>query len=181
MKSNIEIAKDLAQKIAYLNRLVFNNGVAVHVIPAGNKEWRDESGIALYNTKDDFYVVVTDNINKLTITTEAGLFGTAAHEVRHRFQHKNPSFILPQDFLTNEGFIANDAIARIIHLNKNIPNIDLKLEIDSMVIEELVRKTCFGLSLEEILNEIKIKDIFSILICNKDNFHEIYLKAHYSP
>ena len=173
-----KVAEDLGLKIAFLNRMVFNNQqIAVHIISPDADQWENAEGVAAYAAKNDSYVVLTKNIEKLSNMSEAGLFGTAAHEVRHRFQDKNPESILSQDFLIEKNILKKDALAKITSLNRNIPSHDLKMELDAMVIEELIRNTCKNLSLNEIVNDVKMKELVSILTSNENTFMESYLNT----
>lgn len=160
MNNSKKIAQSLGNKIAYLNRAVFDNYmVPVYIIPAHNKEWEEETGITGYNSIDDFYVVLVKNINKLTIRTEAGLFGCAAHEVRHRFQKEFPNSILSKEFLIKLKLLNKHSLFEI-H--------DLK-ELDAIVIEEIIRKICGNLNLQQIIKK-KTAEIISFLACDENNF-----------
>lgn len=174
MRTDQEIAENLANNIAFLSRSIFNNEeVPVYVIPSDNKEWADESGIAFYSRTDDYYAVIVKNIYKLKNTSACGLFGTATHEVRHRFQKKFPNSILSKEFLIKSNLLKEDFMSLISNLNKNIPTQDFNLELDSMIIEEVVRNRCKDLTLEQII-ENKTEEIVSFLKCNESTFQILF-------
>lgn len=162
------MSEDLANMIAFLNRKVFNNeSVVVYVIPADNQEWEDVPGIVLYCSSEDYYAVLVKNVHKLTITTPDGLFGLAAHEVRHRFQKKHLDTVLSEEFLI-KSYILDKSISTMIKDEILDANENFEWELDALVIEEIVRNKCQGLSLEEIV-QCKTKEIVSVITCNEKN------------
>lgn len=164
IKDPLKLSEELANMIAFLNRKVFDNeAVTVYLIPPNIKEWEDAPGNALYCSSEDYFAVLVKNIHQLTITSYNGLFGTAAHEVRHRFQAKYPDSILSENFLIKSFLIKKSIPGKIKNL---MPDANLKLELDAMIIEEIVRNKCKGLSLEEILTN-KTGEIVNIITCNE--------------
>jgi hypothetical protein len=160
-------AKHLALMISILNRAIFNNlSIPVKVTPYSfNEDWFH--GIASYNFRDDEYWVNTRNVTekRLFDISDCGLFSVGAHEVRHRFQNKNPQSLLSPGFLLNQQIIKREDYLRMEQkLGKEV-----YAEIDSHVIEEVIRNGCSGLNLKGILKE-KIQHVTQIMTCNEQNF-----------
>ena len=160
-------AEHLAHMIAIINRLVFNNlSTPVKVTPYSfNEDWFQ--GVACYNHRDDEYWINTRQLNekRLFDTSDCGLFSLGAHEVRHRFQNLNPNSLISPGFLLKEQMIEQEDFNK---MKQRLGN-KIYVEIDSQVIEEVVRNGCKDLNLPKIL-ETKTDKVARILTCNESNF-----------
>jgi hypothetical protein len=170
------IAEDLVTKITFLDQLVFSNDTT-HVRPIGfnDKELEDDVTYAGYSTKEDYYIVVARNISRLSTVSQERLFGIAARQVRFRMQIKNPNFVISKEFFIQHSLLRANVVPKITQENPGADEQFISSEIDSFVIEDLVRKICKGLSYEEIL-ENKVDDIKNVIACNEGNFLDCFYK-----
>ncbi len=170
------IAEELVIRITVLDQIVFSNDTThVHTIAFNDKKWGDDTTYACYSTEEDYYVVVTRNISRLSTVSQERLFGIAAREVRFRVQNKNPNFVISKEFFIQHSLLKENVVPKITQENPGADEKFISSEIDSFVIEELVRKICRGLSCEEIL-ENKVEDIKNIITCNEGNFLDYFYK-----
>lgn len=160
-------ARHLANMIAFINRLVFNNlSIPVKITPYSfNEDWFH--GVASYNHRDDEYWVNTRNLTEKRIfdMSDCGLFSIGGHEVRHRFQKLNPQSLISPGFLLEQQIIKQEDFSK---MEKELGK-EIYAEIDSQVVEEIIRNGCKGLGLSQIL-QTKTPEVTRILTCSEDNF-----------
>lgn len=118
MGSIIIEKRELAEKLKYLihhyDRLVFEKTLKVEVLdlPEDLKDHKYADGVAMFSPETsifyrmlgfrDNYVVFSHNLQRhMKDLSVHQLESTAIHEVRHRFQRKNPKAMISENFAKN--------------------------------------------------------------------------------